>query len=184
MQPTAAHHLVPPTLANAYWQPFDEPLPRHRRTEPCCPILNKRKTFGRFPIGELAISGALDQAASFLSSSGHGGSFAFRIERVDMLRQRGRLSTRPSMRRSRHDREERWRSTVSRWASSSPRIAWPLPLSALGKIWLWADPLFLPCLLAHASTRGVAWKRYNTKLILGGEVFGEGFRSFAGRQLG
>jgi phenylacetate-CoA ligase len=47
-----------------------------------------------------------------------------------------------------------------------------------------ADPLFTPCLLAHASNCGVEWRRHDTKFLLGEEFFGESFRSFVGRRLG
>jgi len=165
-----------------------------------CPTLNKQSTFGNSSIRELAVPGTIEQAAHVLPSSGYGGSFSFGIET------RHRISGARAFVDTALDTAFQIKSKRTLAINCLPMgvsissdcmaiatvsvredIAVGV-IEELGaqydQVLLLCDPLFFPCLLAHASTRGVEWHHFNTKVILGGEVFGENLRSYAGRRLG
>jgi phenylacetate-CoA ligase len=52
------------------------------------------------------------------------------------------------------------------------------------QVLLISDPLFLPHLLAHAEAEAVEWPRYQIKVVVGEEFFGEAFRQHVGGRLG
>jgi phenylacetate-CoA ligase len=165
-----------------------------------CPVLSKRATFARFPIADLVVPDALDEMSGLLTSSGHGGVFTFGVET------RGRMAGAAAFVDDALDAAYGVKakrtlainclpmgvgisSDCMAVATVSVREDMAVAIvKAFGEhfeqVLLVCDPLFLPVLLGHGSAERVPWRRYDTKLILGGEFFGESFRNYAGRQLG
>ena len=134
-----------------------------------CPIINKQETFGRFSISQLAVPGAIDQAAHFLSSSGYGGSFSVGIETREQATAAARFvddALDAAFRtKSRHTLAVNCLPmgvsiSSNRMAIATVSVREDIAVSIIkelglqyDQVLLLCDPLFLPCLLAHASTR-------------------------------
>ena len=165
-----------------------------------CPVLNKQSTFGRFPIDDLAVPGTLDELANVLPSSGHGGHFSFGLETRaqsaaaaafvdDALDTAFQVKSRRTLAVNCLPMGVGVSSACMAIATVSVREDVAVAVIErfgphFDQVLLISDPLFLPRLLAYGATRGTAWRRHDTRLVLGGEVFGESFRDYAGRQLG
>jgi phenylacetate-CoA ligase len=165
-----------------------------------CPILNKDNTFGRFPVHELVTSGVLDSLGDVLTSSGHSGRFAFGVGTRahatvapsfvdDALDAAFRVKSRKTLAINCLPMGVGFSSGCMAIATVSVREDMAVALiKGLGhyfdQVLVVSDPLFLPCLLAHAEAQGLDWSRYAVKVIIGEEFFGERFRSYVGGRLG
>lgn len=165
-----------------------------------CPLLHKANTFGRFPVAELCAGGTLGDLAGVLTSSGHGGSFSFGlIDRRDIalhaaftdraLDEAFGIASRLTLAINCLPMGVVFSSNRMTMATTSVREDMAVALvQAFGahyeQILLVADPLFLKRLLDHAAERDLDWSRHRLGVVLGEEIFGERFRTFAAAALG
>ncbi len=164
------------------------------------PLLNKDNTFGRFPMHELVTPGVVDQLSSVLTSSGHGGQFSFGIGTRrqaagvaswfdDALDAAFQVKSRRTLAINCLPMGVGIASDCMAVATVSVREDMAVALvKAFGRyfdqVLIVSDPLFLPCLLAHAEAQGVDWTRHAVKIIIGEEFFGEHFRGHVGACVG
>ncbi len=165
-----------------------------------CPVLTKETTFGRFSLHQLCQPGALDQLATVVTSSGHGGRLAFG------------LSTWAQAGRGRRDIDlalehafavdsyrtllinclpmgVRFSSDVVTVAEVSVREDMALALASnfgpyYDQIILVGDPLFLKRLSDTARDQGIDWGAMRVNVVIGEEPFGENFRGYLAARLG
>jgi phenylacetate-CoA ligase len=165
-----------------------------------CPALNKDNTFGRFPVHELVRTGVLDQVSDVLTSSGHGGRFSFGIGTRrqaavaaavadDALDAAFQVKSRKTLTINCLPMGVGVSSGCMTVATVSVREDMAVALIKrfgryFDQVLVISDPLFIPCLLAHAAAVGLDWTRYAVKVIIGEEFFGECFRSYVGARLG
>jgi phenylacetate-CoA ligase len=165
-----------------------------------CPLLSKKNTFDRFPLGQLSAGGELRDVADVLTSSGHGGRFSFGVISRKEMSASAHIIDRAfddafgiSIRKtltinclpmgvifSSH------RMTV---ATTSVREDMAAALvESFGdqyeQIVLVGDPLFMKRFTDHAAGRWIDWRRHRVNIILGEEVFGENFRAYLAECVG
>jgi phenylacetate-CoA ligase len=164
------------------------------------PLLSKDNTFGRFPMHELVTPGVVDQLSSVLTSSGHGGQFSFGIGTRrqaagvapwfdDALDAAFQVKSRRTLAINCLPMGVGIASDCMAVATVSVREDMAVALvktfgQYFDQVLIISDPLFLPCLLAHAEAQGVDWTRYAVKVVIGEEFFGEHFRGYVGMRLG
>lgn len=167
-----------------------------------CPVLDKPATFGRFAVGELLADDInVDDLASVLTSSGHGGGgfalglstraqlkdAAFTIDlgldlAFDIDRRRTLLVNCLPM-------GVTFQSDTVCVANVSVRedMACAIVKQAgdlFEQIVLCGDPLFLKKLCDYSQDIGLDWRRYRLNAIIGEETFTESFRDYLGGVLG
>jgi hypothetical protein len=165
-----------------------------------CPVLTKEGTFGRFALTDLIAPGVVGEIAEVLTSSGHGGCFSFGVipHRQslaaaafvdDAMDAAFRVKSRRTLAINclpMGVNVPTQRMTLAR-VSVRPDMAVGLIKnfgSHYDQVLVISDPLFLPHLLAHAEAEALEWRRYQVKVVIGEEFFGEAFRSHVGRRLG
>ncbi|WP_126445849.1 hypothetical protein [Sulfuricystis multivorans] len=161
-----------------------------------CPVLDKTNTFRRFPIAELIAEDVrLDDLASIITSSGHGGNgFAFGISSRKQLRDAARLidigldlafdvDSRRTLLVNCLPMGVTFASNLVCIANVSVREdmacaivdkAGPL----FEQIVLCGDPLFLKKLCDYSQDIGLDWRRFRIHVIVGEETFPETFRDY------
>jgi phenylacetate-CoA ligase len=165
-----------------------------------CPVSSKKNTFQRFPLRELAASQSIRDLAGVLTSSGHGGTFAFGLitrrdaaagaEFIDLaLDTAFQVATRSTLAINCLPMGVGFSSDCMTVATTSVREDMAVALvEAFGgsydQILLVADPLFLKRLIDFATSRRIDWSRHRIQVVIGEEVFGERFREYVGRRLG
>src|SRR3954453_22682734 len=165
-----------------------------------CPVLTRENTFCRFPLTDLIAPGVFGESAEVLTSSGHSGRFSFGVITRRQLLAAGAFADEATdaafQVKSRRTlminclpmgvNVPSERMTV---ASVSVRPDMAVGLiknfgSYYDQVLVISDPLFLPHLLAHAEAEAVEWPRYQVKVVVGEEFFGEAFRQHVGGRLG
>jgi phenylacetate-CoA ligase len=165
-----------------------------------CPVLSKHNTFSRFPLDQLSVGGRLRNVADVLTSSGHGGRFAFGV-----VSRRQALSGVQFIDRAFDDAFDItsrrtltinclpmgviFSSRLMTVATTSVREDMALALvEAFGhhydQIVLVGDPLFLKRLTDFAAERRFDWKQHRVNVLIGEETFGERFREYLAACLG
>ncbi|MBK1730592.1 hypothetical protein [Thiococcus pfennigii] len=165
-----------------------------------CPILEKRDLFGAYPLAELCVGGRLEGLAGVLTSSGHGGRFAFglathRQERrtrriielalaylfqtdqrrtllINALPMGVRFSCSTVTLAETSVREDMVGALIEQFAPHHEQVI------------LVTDPLFCKRLLDHGRETGGDWGRFRIHVALGEETFGEAFRRYVATGLG
>lgn len=165
-----------------------------------CPRLTKHNTFDRFGVRALAATTPIDALASVLTSSGHGGRFSFGLTTREMeassaaaidaaLDAAFEVASRPTLAINCLPMGVTFGSRCMTVATTSVREDMAAALvEAFGpefaQVLLVADPLFLKRLIDHARARGLDWRRHRMQVVVGEEVFGEHFRTYAANHLG
>jgi phenylacetate-CoA ligase len=165
-----------------------------------CPYLSKRNTFDRFPLDELAATTSVEDVATVLTSSGHGGRFSFGLSTRrqaaagagfidDALDEAFGVKSRSTLAINCLPMGVGFASERMTVATTSVREDMAVALvQAFGKyyeqILLVADPLFIKRLTDHAADRGMDWTRHIVHVVLGEEIFGERFRAYIASCLG
>jgi len=165
-----------------------------------CPLLTKRNTFDRFTIAELAATTSLQQLASVLTSSGHGGRFSFGLNTREQeqagagaidaaLDAAFAVGQRPTLALNCLPMGVTFGSRCMTVATTSVREDMAVALleafgHAYDQVLIVADPLFLKRLVDYARARGLDWRRHRLQVVVGEEVFGEHFRSYIAQRLG
>ena len=164
------------------------------------PVLTKRNTFDRFPLHELAAGVSMRDLAGVLTSSGHGGRFSFGLISRPHAAAGGRfidlaldaafdIASRPTLAINCLPMGVGFSSERMTVATTSVREDMAAALvQSFGRYYeqivLVADPLFMKRLLDHAADTSVDWTGHRMQAVLGEEVFGEHFRSYAAAALG
>jgi phenylacetate-CoA ligase len=163
------------------------------------PLLNKQNTFVRFPLDELA-SSPISDLAGVLTSSGHGGHFTFGLisqadaatgaQFIDMLSDAAfEVKSRRTLAINCLPMGVSFSSQCMTVATTSVREDMVVALvEAFAKYYdqvlLVGDPLFMKRLTDHAAERSVDLTRYQVQALVGGEIFGEHFRTYLAKCLG
>ncbi|MCL4743903.1 MAG: hypothetical protein KJZ83_00660 [Burkholderiaceae bacterium] len=164
------------------------------------PVLDKRSTFSRFGLDELCQRGALERIAGVLTSSGHGGQFAFGLSTWSQARRSPALIDLGLEQSFGVDRRRtlvinclpmgvRFQSRAVAIADVSVREDMALALAAkfgprFEQLILVIDPLFGKRLLDHGDETGFDWRAHRVHVIVGEEPFGERFRDYVAARLG
>lgn len=165
-----------------------------------CPRLDKRNTFQRFTVQQLAATTPVTELAGVLTSSGHGGRFSFGLttrsqeafgaEAIDgALDAAFGVRATPTLAINCLPMGVTFASRCMTVATTSVREDMAVALvetfgAAYAQVLLVADPLFLKRLVDHARARGLDWHRHRVQVVVGEEVFGERFRAYMAAQLG
>jgi len=165
-----------------------------------CPVLSKADTFVRFPIAQLCAGGTTEDLAEVLTSSAHGGRFAFglvsrrrRSEVAVMIDEALDAAFEVARRRTLAinclPMGVGFSSNCMTVATTSVREDMAAALvrafgSQYDQVLIVSDPLFLKRLLDYAREQGVDWRQYRVGVVLGEEIFGELFRSYVAGRLG
>jgi phenylacetate-CoA ligase len=165
-----------------------------------CPVTSKRNTFNRFDLEQMCVTGGMRNLAGVLTSSGHGGRFAFGLSTREqtsggasfideVLDAAFQVRTRSTLAINCLPMGVGFSSHVMTVATTSVREDMALGLvRAFGghydQILLVGDPLFLKRLTDRARTDGMDWSRYRINVVVGEEIFGEHFRTYLATCLG
>lgn len=165
-----------------------------------CPRLSKENTFLRFTLAELAVPGALDELAGVLTSSGHGGRFAFGLTTWSQARYNAAANDLALEQALAIDSKRtllinclpmgvRFQSKTVTIAETSVREDMAVALidqfgPSYEQLLVVGDPLFLKRLTDHAEETGLQWGRCLTHVLVGEETFGENYRSYLAAQMG
>jgi phenylacetate-CoA ligase len=164
------------------------------------PFLNKPCTFGRFSMAELCLPRTMDALATVLTSSGHGGTFAFGLTTRRQARRATGLIDLGLEQTFGVDRHKTllinclpmgvgFASDAVTVAETSVREDMAVGLlEAFGQYFdqaiIVTDPLFSKRLLDHADQKGYDWSGLKTHMVLGEETFGENQRAYIEARLG
>jgi phenylacetate-CoA ligase len=164
------------------------------------PILDKRNTFDRFALDELAATTTVGEIESVLTSSGHGGRFSFGLNARghaqaaarfidDALDAAFQVGSRTTLTINCLPMGVGFQSERTTLATTSVREDMAIALvdgfaKYYEQIVLVADPLFMKRLTDYAAARGTDWRRYRVHVVLGEEIFGERFRDYVAGCLG
>lgn len=165
-----------------------------------CPHLEKRDLFGTFPLEQLCVGGRLGDLASVLTSSGHGGRFAFGLS---THRQARRTQRAIELALSHLFETDRYKTLLInalpmgvRFSCSTVTLAETSVREDMVRALieqfaphheqtiLVADPLFCKRLLDHVREAKSDWGRFRIHTILGEETFGQAFRRYVATGLG
>ncbi len=165
-----------------------------------CPVLTKETTFGRFSLHQLCQPGALDQLATVVTSSGHGGRLAFGLSTwaqagrgrrdIDLaLEHAFAVDSHRTLLINCLPMGVRFSSDVVTVAEVSVREDMALALASnfgpyYDQIILVGDPLFLKRLCDTARDQGLDWGAMRVNVVIGEEPFGENFRGYLATRLG
>jgi phenylacetate-CoA ligase len=163
------------------------------------PLLTKNNTFHRFPIDHLAAGTRIADLAGVLTSSGHGGRFAFGLTtRTDAAMEEEFIDDALDATFAVRSRRTLlinclpmgvvFRSAATTVATVSVREDMALALLvAFGhhfeQVVIVADPLFVKRVIDYAAENHYDWSRVRTHVILGEEIFGEHFRTYVANAL-
>ena len=164
-----------------------------------CPLLDKQNTFGRFPLQRLLQGCQLTELASVLTSSGFGARFAYGMSTrreyensyfdIDLgLQQTFDVDNRRTLVINTLPMGVRFNSRAVCLAETSVREDMACAIARdigadFDQIILFADPLFLKCLVDYAADQGISWPKNKLHCVIGEETFHEHFRSYLAKAL-
>lgn len=166
-----------------------------------CPILSKDNTFKRFSLEQLCVPNTLQDLASVVTSSGHGGFFSCgligRQQAVDtpnMIDAALDYAFAVGSRRTLvinclpmgvvFSSHKTTLATVSVREDMAVALIQMLGFPYYEQIVIIGDPLFLKRLMDFAAEKAVDWTRSRVNLVVGEEIFGENYRSYLAGCLG
>ena len=166
----------------------------------CCPALNKRNTFERFPLDQLIATTAISDIAAVLTSSGHGRRFSFGLSTRDQAAASGQMiddalddafqvRSRSTLAINCLPMGVGFSSECMTVATTSVREDMAMALVGTfgqyyDQIVIVADPLFIKRLTDFAAAAATDWRRHRVHVVLGEEIFGEHARGYVAACLG
>lgn len=159
-----------------------------------CPLLEKQNTFGRFPLQQMLMECQTNELASVLTSSGHSARFAYGMSTrkdydnsyfdIDLgLQQTFDIDNKKTLVINTLPMGVKFHSKAVCLAETSVREDMACAIARdigvdFDQIILFADPLFLKCLVDYAREQEFVWPHNKVHCVIGEETFHEHFRTY------